>query len=153
MQPMPKSNRSLTAPTPVSESAPTVQRLLIDTNVFFWFAQSPDELVPAVYAMLEDPVNDIYVSAAVAWEIAIKYKAGRMPIGEDPSLYMSARMKLTGFRWLNVTPGHALATIGLPSIHRDPFDRIMIAQSLVEGLTFVTRDAEMLTYPAKTLRA
>jgi PIN domain nuclease of toxin-antitoxin system len=152
MQPMPQSKRSLTA-TRVNEPAPEIHRLLIDTNVFFWFAQSPDELVPAVYALLEDPANEIYVSAAVAWEIAIKYKAGRMPIGEDPALYMSARMKLTGFRWLNITPGHALATIGLPAIHRDPFDRIMISQALVEGLTLVTRDAGMLTYPVKTLLA
>ena len=125
--------------------------LLLDTHVFLWFASRPEDLAKEAFLAIEDPANDVFISAIVAWEIVIKYTKGKLTLPLEPTLYMSARLKELGFHTLPITQDHALATASLPAIHADPFDRMMIAQAQVEGMTFVTRDAHALAYPVRTL--
>ena len=127
-------------------------RLLIDTHVFLWTAADPEKLGKAVRTVLEDRANEVFVSAAVAWEIAIKYPRD-LALPAPPASYVPARTASLGFKSLPISQAHALAVSGLPEYHRDPFDRIMIAQAQVEGLTLVTADAECLKYPVNLLAA
>lgn len=127
--------------------------LLLDTHVFLWFASRPNDLAKEAFQAIEDPVNDVFVSAIVAWEIVLKYAKGKLTLPLAPALYMPARLKEFGFHRLPMTQDHALATASLPDIHADPFDRMMIAQAQIEGMTFVTRDAHALAYPVRTLAA
>ena len=128
-------------------------RLLLDTHVFLWAAASPEELEPAARAAIEESANDVIVSAAVAWEIALKVALGKLTVPADPAVWFPARVRSLGFQPLDITTAHALAVGGLPDVHRDPFDRIMIAQAQIEGLTFVTRDPINQQYPVHFLRA
>lgn len=128
-------------------------RLLLDTHAFLWAAAEPDQLHADARAAIEDSSNDIFVSAAAAWEIVMKVALGKLTVPADPAVWFPARLRSMGFRALDVTAEHALAAGALPGIHRDPFDRIMIAQSQVEALTFVTRDSENQKYSIHVLPA
>ncbi len=127
--------------------------LLLDTHVFLWAASDPQELSPEAREAIEDPENDAYVSAAVAWEIVIKHARGKIALPLPPATFMSSRLRAAGFHEMPITQEHALAVAALPSIHADPFDRIMIAQAQCESVTFVTRDARSLMYPVPTIAA
>jgi len=127
--------------------------LLLDTHVFLWSADARERLSDDARAAIESRDNDVFVSSAVAWEIAIKTRLGKLALPLDPPSYVASRMKALGFRELAITFEHALSTGSLPAIHADPFDRIMIAQASIEGLTFVTRDARSLEYPISSLLA
>ena len=128
-------------------------RLLLDTHAFLWAAAEPDELSSAARAAIADRLNDIYVSAATAWEITIKAAVGKISLAADPAVWFPARVASLGFQTLDITAEHALAIALLPAIHRDPFDRMMIVQAQLEGLTFVTRDPENQKYPVHFLAA
>lgn len=127
-------------------------RLLLDTHVFLWAVSSPETLAIEARRAISDRANDVEISAAVAWEIAIKHASGKLTLPLSPSAFVSAGLALLGATPLAITTEHALAIGALPDVHRDPFDRIMIAQALCEGLTFVTGDAFSLRYPVRTLR-
>ncbi|HEX3468655.1 MAG TPA: type II toxin-antitoxin system VapC family toxin [Candidatus Elarobacter sp.] len=128
-------------------------RLLLDTHAFLLAAADPDQLNPRARGAIEDTANDIFVSAGVAWEIIVKAALGKLGLPADPALWFPARVRSLGFQPLDITTAHALAVGGLPNIHRDPFDRIMLAQAQIEGLTFVTRDSENKKYPVHVLEA
>jgi len=128
-------------------------RLLLDTHVFLWAAADPDELTPDARGAIADRTNDVWVSAAVAWEIVTKVALGKLAVPTDPAVWFPARVRSLGFQTLPITAAHALAVGNLPEIHRDPFDRIMVAQAQVEGLTFATRDSENRKYPIHVLAA
>jgi PIN domain nuclease of toxin-antitoxin system len=128
-------------------------RLLVDTHVFLWFTSDPQELAENAFLAIEDPDNDVFISAAVAWEISIKYAKGKLSLPLEPAVYVPTRLKELGFAPLAITLEHALAAASLPSIHANPFDRIMVAQAQTESLTFVTRDAHLLRYPVKAIPA
>ncbi|MEO6989933.1 MAG: type II toxin-antitoxin system VapC family toxin [Candidatus Baltobacteraceae bacterium] len=125
--------------------------LLLDTHVFVWAASAPERLTNAARSAIEDPSNAVFVSAAVAWEIAIKHGLGKLALPSDPPTYFPARITALGFRSLAIAQEHALAVRSLPNHHRDPFDRIMIAQAIVEGLTFVTADEAATRYSVRVL--
>jgi PIN domain nuclease of toxin-antitoxin system len=93
------------------------------------------------------------VSAAVAWEIAIKSSAGKLHLPVEPGSYVRSRIASFGFRALSISTEHAITVATLPNIHADPFDRIMVAQAALEGMTLVTRDENALRYPVRTLKA
>ena len=101
---------------------------------------------------LVDPSSRRWLSAASAWEIAIKHALGKLPLPEPPAIYVPERMRLSGFEGLAVTHAHALAVADLPPHHRDPFDRILVAQAGVEGLTLVTADAALEPYDVPMVR-
>jgi PIN domain nuclease of toxin-antitoxin system len=128
-------------------------RLLLDTHVFMWAASNPSTLSANARAAIEDPQNDVWISAAVAWELAIKFPSGKLTLPTEPASYVPSRIAALGFSALPITQDHALAVASLPPLHSDPFDRIMIAQAQYEGLTFVTRDARSLSYPVHVIRA
>jgi PIN domain nuclease of toxin-antitoxin system len=128
-------------------------RLLLDTHAFLWAAADPGQLRPNARAAIEDSANDVLISAAVAWEIRIKVALGKLTVPADPAVWFPARVRSLGFQALDISSEHALAVGGLPDLHRDPFDRIMIAQAQNEGLTFVTRDPENQKYPINVLEA
>jgi PIN domain nuclease of toxin-antitoxin system len=128
-------------------------RLLLDTHAFLWSAADPDQFRSNARAAIEDSANEVLVSAAVAWEISIKVALGKLAVPADPAVWFPARVRSLGFQALDISAAHALAVGGLPDVHRDLFDRIMIAQAQIEGLTLVTRDPENQKYPVNVLKA
>jgi PIN domain nuclease of toxin-antitoxin system len=127
-------------------------RLLIDTHLLLWAAGSPERLSPEARGLLGDPENELLFSAASLWEIAIKAGHGRSDFRVDARLFRRSLLN-NGYRELVVTGEHAVAVTTLPPIHKDPFDRMLVAQSMVEGITLLTADPLMAQYPAPVQRA
>ncbi len=125
-----------------------MRRFLLDTHVFVWLVESPDELPPEIIRTLRDMKNDVYVSAATFWEIAMNRNRGRMRFPGDIAEEMRAAM----FIELPVTGAHFEAAVALPEIHKDPFDRLLVAQALSEGLVLVTRDKLLAAYNVPMVR-
>jgi PIN domain nuclease of toxin-antitoxin system len=123
--------------------------LSLDTHVVLWCLSSPQRLSKVARDAIEDPANIVFVSAAVAWEIEIKSAIGKLRAPSDLADQLSA----ASFQELPITIAHALALRQLPNLHRDPFDRIMLAQARSASLTFVTADPAILQYPGTFLRA
>jgi PIN domain nuclease of toxin-antitoxin system len=116
--------------------------LLLDTHTFLWWLDDPQLLSQAARKAIGDGKNTVYVSAAVAWEIAIKRSLGKLDAPDD----LEAAMEANRFLPLPVTVSHALAVQTLPDHHRDPFDRLLIAQALFEGFKLVSRDRNIPRY-------
>jgi PIN domain nuclease of toxin-antitoxin system len=122
-------------------------KLLIDTHLLLWAAAMPERLSPRAVARLEAPENRLLFSAASLWEIAIKATLGRSDFTVDPRRLRQGLID-NGYEELPLTGAHALALADLPAIHKDPFDRILIAQAKVEGLALLTADAALARYGA-----
>jgi len=118
-------------------------RLLVDTHTFLWWRGDDARLGEAERQAIRDGQNDVFLSAASIWEIAIKHSLGRLEIPEPAS---AAAVRL-GFEPLAISFAHAEATALLPPLHRDPFDRMLVAQARAEGLTLVTHDPLIRAYP------
>jgi PIN domain nuclease of toxin-antitoxin system len=114
-----------------------------------WTLLAPEEVWPEARELIEDGAQDILVSAASAWEIAIKRAQGRLEAPQD----LAAAVAKQSFRPLPISFEHAAAAGDLPTHHRDPFDRMLIAQAMVEGLTIMTRDTSFEAYGVPLLRA
>ena len=127
-------------------------KFLLDTHCWLWLQTEPGRLPDDLLETLADPSSHRYLSAASAWEIAIKHAIGKLPLPEPPALYVPERMRLSRFEGLAITHAHALAVSALPPHHRDPFDRVLVAQARVEGLTLVTADAALEAYEVPMLR-
>ena len=121
-------------------------KLLLDTQLLLWAAYTPERLSPAARAMIEDLGNELLFSAASVWEVVIKRALGRPDVRIDPRLLRRGLVE-NGYIELPVTTDHALAVDMLPHCHKDPFDRLLVAQALPEGLSFVTADAQLAAYP------
>jgi len=128
-------------------------RLLLDTHAFLWAAAESEKLSKQSRAAIEDAANEVYVSAVSAWEITIKCMLRKLTLPLAPAAYVPARMNILGFGELAVQQEHAFALSALPPHHMDPFDRMLVAQAQVEGLTLVTADPNLLKYPCKLLDA
>jgi PIN domain nuclease of toxin-antitoxin system len=122
--------------------------LLLDTHVVLWWLSDDPTLAVDLKDRL-DHEPDVYVSAATIWEVAIKQSIGKLQKPDD----LPERVRDSGFRHLNITADHGIAAGRLPLIHRDPFDRMLIAQAKTEHLTLVTRDAEIAKYDLEILAA
>jgi PIN domain nuclease of toxin-antitoxin system len=120
--------------------------LLLDTHIVLWWLSDDPTLAADIKDRL-DHEPDVYVSAATIWEVAIKQSIGKLPKPDD----LPERVRESGFRHLNITADHGIAAGRLPLIHRDPFDRMLIAQAKTENLTLVTRDAEIAKYDLEIL--
>ncbi len=128
-----------------------VRRFLLDTHaVLFWWGSSPRLSVAAAEA-IGDPGSDIFVSAATAWEITTKFRIGKLDDIGDPAIAYPHLMTEHGFVELEVTTAHGLRAGGLQGAHRDPFDRLIAAQALIEDLTVITRDKEIAGFGCKVL--
>jgi PIN domain nuclease of toxin-antitoxin system len=128
-------------------------RLLVDTHVWLWMQADPDRLGEAARSIVENVDNPLYFSSASSWEIAIKYGLGRLPLPAPPELYVPDRIVTSGVIPLQVEHGHALRVAALPNHHRDPFDRLLIAQAQMEGLIVLTADPIFQTYPVEMMMA
>jgi PIN domain nuclease of toxin-antitoxin system len=124
--------------------------LLLDTHVFLWLQTEPERLGDHL-TTVEDRSTTLLLSAASSWEIAIKYGLGRLPLPEPPERYVPARMRAIGAEPLPIEHSHALAVAALPRLHRDPFDRLLVAQAEATGATVLTADPAVAQYPAETL--
>lgn len=122
-------------------------KLLLDTHLLIWAAAEPARLSATAIATIEDPESELLFSAASIWEIAIKRGLGRANFTVDPRVLRRALLD-NDFVELPVTADHAVGVETLPPIHGDPFDRILIAQSIAEGVTLLTADAIIARYPA-----
>jgi PIN domain nuclease of toxin-antitoxin system len=122
--------------------------LLLDTHVFLWWIGDSSRLSDEVKTHIADPGSMVYLSAISAWEISIKRALGRLDLRDEEFLY---GMRESGFAELAVTVEHSLAAGNLPLHHRDPFDRMLIAQATTEGLRLVTHDRTLSTYDVSTL--
>jgi PIN domain nuclease of toxin-antitoxin system len=126
-------------------------RLLLDTHLLLWVISQSRRLSPQARDLIGDPQNELSFSAVSLWEVAIKYGRGRDDFQVDPSL-LRRNLLNNGYRELAVTGEHAVAVADLPPLHRDPFDRILVAQSIVEGITLLTSDPRVAQYPAPVRR-
>lgn len=124
--------------------------LLLDTHVFLWAAQNNPKLSTAARETIIAGQNVVFVSAATAWEIAIKRGLGKLNVPADDYL---EELKALRFTPLDITSAHALAVETLPLHHKDPFDRLLVAQAKIEKLTLVTRDAKIAAYDVPTIMA
>ena len=125
-------------------------RLLLDTHVFLWLQTDPERLGVHV-GLVEDPSTDLAVSAASSWEIAIKHQIGRLALPEAPDRYVPSRIRAIGAHAMPVEHAHALAVAALPALHRDPFDRLIVAQAKLEEMTILTADEAVARYPVASL--
>lgn len=121
-------------------------KLLLDTHLLLWAAGDPDRLSPVARALIEESENDLLFSAAGLWEIAIKRNLGRNDFHVDARVLRRSLLD-NGYRELPITSEHAVAVDTLPPIHKDPFDRILVAQATVEGITLLTSDSLVAQYP------
>ncbi|MHB1676254.1 MAG: type II toxin-antitoxin system VapC family toxin [Sulfuriferula sp.] len=121
-------------------------KLLLDTHLLLWAAGQPDQLSAAARVLLDDPQNELIFSSASLWEIAIKRGLGRSDFRVDPRLLRRGLLD-NGYSELPITSEHAVAVDGLPPIHKDPFDRILVAQAMVEGIALITSDPLVAQYP------
>jgi PIN domain nuclease of toxin-antitoxin system len=125
-------------------------RLLLDTHIFLWLHTEPERLGDHL-PLVEDQRNELLLSAASSWEIAIKYAIGRLPLPESPERYVPERMRAIGAQGLPIEHTHALAVATLPPLHGDPFDRLLVAQAELLDLPILTADATVAEYPVRTL--
>ncbi len=125
-------------------------RLLLDTHVFLWGIAEPEKLPDRVQTALRDETNELLVSAASLWEIALKVRAGKLRLPETGDFF-AAHLGRLGAGTLAVAAAHVLRLFGLPHHHRDPFDRLLVAQCQVEGLVLVTADAALRAYAVEIL--
>lgn len=127
--------------------------LLIDTHVLLWVLSDPEQLAQDCREALVDEHNEVFVSAASVWEVAIKHHLGRLRLPGPLASWLPAAIADAGISMLDTTAEHACATDRLPDHHRDPFDRMLVAQARVERMRLVTRDKTIAKYPVETLRA
>jgi PIN domain nuclease of toxin-antitoxin system len=125
-------------------------KLLLDTCTFLWVLTDAPDLSPRASAMFRAPDNEVFLSAASAWEIATKYGLGRLDLPEPPSRYVPAQREMRGIATLVIDEESALHASRLPWLHRDPFDRLLVSQAIVNGLTILTPDALITQYAART---
>jgi PIN domain nuclease of toxin-antitoxin system len=125
-------------------------KILLDTHVFLWL-QTARKRLGEHLALVEDPHNERLLSAASSWEIAIKHRLGRLPLPEPPQRYVPSRMRAIGAQGLAIEHRHALAVAELEPLHKDPFDRLLVAQAQALDVTILTADATVAQYPVRTL--
>ena len=126
-------------------------RLLLDTHAFLWWVTDDDRLSERAGEVIADGANDVYFSAASAWEIAIKAGLGRIRLPDEAWTFTPDQLERNAFQALPVHVAHAVAVITLPDVHRDPFDRMLVAQAITEGLTIVSADPELARYAVPVL--
>ena len=121
-------------------------KLLLDTHLLLWAAGQPNRLPVAALKLIDNPANELLFSAASIWEVAIKRGLGRNDFQADPRLLRRGLLD-NGYGELPILSDHVVAIESLPPIHEDPFDRLLVAQATVEGITLLTADSVVAQYP------
>lgn len=128
-------------------------KLLLDTHVLLWAASEPDQLTAAARDGLEDGTNEVFVSVVSGWEIAIKQSLGKLELPKPAEQWLPDVLRRSNFELAEVGLAAALRVRALPWHHRDPFDRLLLAQAAEDGYTVVTRDSALDAYGIPILRA
>ena len=126
-------------------------RLLLDTHTFLWFIAGSPDLSVAARALIENPANESFLSVASAWEMAINVSLGRLTLAHPVEQLLPAQLAANGIALLPIDLRHTLRVSSLPFHHRDPFDRMLVAQSLVEQMPLVSVDAALDAYGIRRL--
>ena len=126
-------------------------KLLLDTHLLLWAAGQPERLSATARTLFDDPQNELLFSAASLWEVAIKRRLGRDDFRVDPRLLRRGLLD-NGYSELAITSQHAVMIDSLPPIHKDPFDRVLVAQSIVEGIALLTTDPVVAQYAGPVRR-
>jgi PIN domain nuclease of toxin-antitoxin system len=124
-------------------------RALLDTCTFIWLLTGEQPLPARARAAIE--TGEVYLSAVCAWEIAIKFAKGQLRLAEPPDRLVPAARARYGFAALPIDEESALHVVKLPPLHKDPFDRMLVSQAIVHGMTIVTSDPKIVQYPARTI--
>jgi len=126
-------------------------KLLLDTCTFLWLITDAAELSPMARERFVDPGNEVFLSAASAWEISIKWRLGRLEMAQAPTSFVPLQRNAHVIAELGIDDESAVHVTRLPALHRDPFDRMLVSQAIVHGLVLVTPDPLVTQYPARTL--
>jgi PIN domain nuclease of toxin-antitoxin system len=126
-------------------------KFLLDTHAFLWWVTNAEELSNTVREIITDPDNTILFSVASAWEIVIKFRTGKLSLPEEPEIYIPSRLAANQFQGLPIEINHVLQVANLSDYHKDPFDRILIAQSQIEKVPILTRDNLIIQYQVMTI--
>jgi len=126
-------------------------RLLLDTCTFLWLILDDAALTDKVKDAFVNPDNEVFFSVVSAWEITVKHAVGRLDLPEDPRLYVPEQREKHGVQSLSLDEVSALQVACLPNIHNDPFDRMLISQALIHGLTIASPDEHIKKYPVRIL--
>ena len=121
-------------------------KLLLDTHTFLWWITDDPQISAKALELMGDSQNDLYWSAASTWEVAIKYALGRLPLPDAPTIFLPAELGKNRIESLPIVDAHACQAGLLPRHHRDPFDRMLVAQAQVETLGIVSNDTKIRLY-------
>jgi PIN domain nuclease of toxin-antitoxin system len=128
-------------------------KLLLDTHCWLWWFAQPERLSEEAIAHIVDETNELWFSVASIWEMGIKVSLGKLPLPKQIDRYVASRMAQLGARSLEITASHALKASALPLHHRDPFNRMLIAQAQLQDMTLVSTDGVFRQYEVETLWA
>lgn len=126
-------------------------RALLDTHTFLWWITDQPRLPGGIRAIVENGKNELFLSAASGWEIIIKFQLGRLKLPEDPEGYLIDQIRKNDFQILPIRMPHSLHLLRLPPLHKDPFDRILIAQAQFENMPILTSDPQIARYPVEVV--
>lgn len=126
-------------------------RLLLDTHTFLWWDSAPSQLSPTVQTVCLDPANELIVSVVSIWEIEIKRQLGKLQLAKPLADLVNEQIETNRIQILPVLLPHVLTLQTLPSVHKDPFDRLLIAQAKADNLTLLSRDTNFTAYPVSVL--
>ena len=131
----------------------SAKRILLDTHCWLWMTASPERFSGRALRQIEAADTDLYLSAASAWEIAVKYALGKLQLPMRPADYVARYLRETRTSSLPITTDHGAYVADLPSHHRDPFDRLLIAQATLERLPILTADPQFQKYDVEVIDA
>lgn len=126
-------------------------KIIVDTCTFLWLASELNRVSQPAWKLLRDEDNELYLSAASAWEITLKFTAGKLPLPDPPAMFIRNVRDGAGLDSLPLTEEDASFEERLPRFHRDPFDRLLIAQALANGMAILTPDEQIARYPVRVL--
>ena len=128
-------------------------KILLDTHIFLWFISGDDQLSMDVRDAIRNLDNEVYLSVVSVWEVIVKHQLGKLPLPETPEIYLPRQRDRHQIASLNLDEGSVAQLVNLPSLHRDPFDRMLICQALQHGLTIATVDAAIRAYSVSVIEA
>ena len=128
-------------------------KFLLDTHTFLWWITDDPQMSAKALDLIGDSQNNLYWSTASSWEVAIKYALGRLPLPDAPANFIAAELGKNRIESLPIVDAHAFRAGELPRHHRDPFDRMLVAQAQIEKMCILTADAQITHYDVKTIWA
>ncbi len=123
-------------------------KLLLDTHIFLWYITGDSNLSSTVLGLIRDPANDVYLSSISIWEIIVKYQLGKLPLPTSPEIFIPMQRQRHHIKSLSLDEGSVANLISLPSLHKDPFDRMLICQAIQHKLSFISTDKLIQQYSA-----